>query len=106
MGNAVIASIGVAIHIEVDMDLTSATTLEIRFTRDDGSTGKWDDTTDGVNYSTSNSKHYVNFVTDDVGDIAVAGVWTFQVRAVGPGYDLKGDQVSYNFDEPMAGDFS
>ena len=97
MSNPVINSIGILISIEVGLDISGATQLDIRYIKPDKTIGKWQ-LTDGVNYVFDDPKHLVQITTTTTSQIDEAGYWTFQVYAVAAGYELYGAKVRAKFD--------
>jgi len=105
MPQAIINSKGVSIDINVGIDLTAATTLDIRWTKPDGSTvGKWQ-IGDGVAAVLVGTDWKVRFTTNAITNIDTVGNWSFQVYAIGAGYELYGTKVKYKFTEKMLGSF-
>lgn len=104
MPQAIINSIGVEVSIKVGIDISNASTLDIRYTKPDGTVGKWQ-LSDGVAYELEDSEHYVRFTTTLTTQIDESGTWNFQVYAVGFGYELYGTKVNYKFSEKMDGSF-
>ena len=100
---AIINEVGLEISIKVDIDLSDNTSLELRYTKPDGSTGKWINPL--VTYVLDNTQHFVRYTTQNTTDVDQAGIWYFQVRAIGNGYDLYGTRARYTFAEKMAGTF-
>jgi len=101
---AIINSIGVEISIKIDLDVADNTAIELRYTKPDATVGKWVKA-DGVDYVLDNTQHFIRYTTTSVDDIDQKGVWYFQVRVTGPGYDLYGTRARYTFEELMPGTY-
>jgi len=91
-------SIGMEIFIETGVDVSSATTLHIRYTKPDDSIGFFVATD-----KTVGTKIGCFYLTNSATDIDQAGNWTFQVYAEGPGYELYGNKVKQKFIDQMPG---
>ena len=92
-------SIGLEIFVETGIDVSTATTLHIRYTKPDGTTVGFFVAT----AKTLNGKIGCSYVTTAVGDIDQAGRWTFSVYASGPSFELYGNKVKQKFIDKMAG---
>ncbi len=89
--------VGFEIFIETGYDVTGATTtLAIRYTKPDKTTGQFPATA-----KTVGSKIGCSYVTVTSNDIDVAGKWTFQVFAESPTYALYGNKAKQEFVSPM-----
>ena len=104
MDKAIINEIGLEISVKIDIDVSDYTSLELRYTKPDDSVGKWTEAV-GVDYVLENTQHFIRYTTQNITDIDQEGVWYFQVRAIGPGYDLYGTKARYTFKDKMAGSF-
>ena len=104
VNKAIITEVGLEVSIKIDLDVSDYTALELRYTKPDGTTGKWTDA-DGVDYVLENTQHFIRYTTQAVDDVDQNGVWYFQVRATGPAYDLYGTKARYTFDPKMTGTF-
>ena len=69
--------------LDDELLLSSATTIEIWYENSVGS-GKWTATLDGSNFT---------YTTTSVDDLPVAGVYSLQCYAEGPGWSIPGDIV-------------
>lgn len=73
-----VGDVGAIIRLTSDTDLSSQTTLTIKYRKPDGTTGAWDASLNG----TTN----VQYTTTAAGDLDVPGDWTFQAYAVITGF--------------------
>lgn len=104
MTKAIINEIGLEISVKIDLDVSDYTSLELRYTKPDATVGSWTNA-DGVTYVLENTQHFIRYITQATTDVDQQGVWYFQVRAIGQGYDLYGTRARYTFEEKMPGAF-
>ena len=89
MGQVFVGDIGTIIYLETGVDLSAATTLNIRVRkRADGSHNKHLETWEGEVYNTTQIKYTI---VD--GDLDVAGVYSLQAYAVLADWEGHGDEV-------------
>jgi hypothetical protein len=77
--------IGTKIKLDAGSDISSATTLEIKYQKGDKiTTGKWNATLEGTDYG-----YYVT----QAGDLDTIGIWRLQLYAVLPTGTWRGETV-------------
>ena len=77
------------IYLDTNVDLTTATSMEILYKKPDGTTGEWDGSAD----DTTKIKYDVQD-----GDLDQAGQWYFQAKFILNGETAYGAKTYYTFD--------
>ena len=76
--------IGFEIFIETQLDLDTATTLEIKYKKPDGSSGTFTAVKETKTAPRSNTRYGLKYITTAVGDLDQAGDWEVQAHVVLP----------------------
>jgi hypothetical protein len=82
MSKSFLPDVGTALRLNTGVDLSSASTLQIKYKKPDGELGVWSATV----YSTT----YAQYILQS-GDIDQNGLWTFQVYTVLPSWSGYGE---------------
>lgn len=86
--------IGLKIKLDAGSDISTETTLKIKYIKPDGTDGEWDATVEDTNYAI-----YVT-LTDDLNKV---GVWKVQIYAVLTSWTGHGTMASFRVYEPLTG---
>lgn len=93
MGKIYTGQIGLLIELDTLIDLTNATTLEIKYRRPDRTTGAFTATADGTK---------IVYTTTSAEDLPEAGeTWKLQAHAAGTGWDFLGETVDFVVTDPF-----
>ena len=78
-------AIGQKIVLNVEVDISAASTKQIKYTKSDGTVGYWtaaEETTTSISYTTTSAS-----------DLNIKGIWKLQAYIVTPGWTDHGDIV-------------
>lgn len=77
----VVGAVGFAIFIDTGLDLSSASSVKIRYQKPGGDTGEWT-AEDHIEEIDGETVYGARYVTTDAADLDEEGTWTLQVHVV------------------------
>lgn len=97
MGKIYVGQIGVEINLNTaatseGIDLSAATTKEIKYRKPSGATGSW---------TASSSGDILTYTTAAAATLDEAGRWLLQAHVAGTGYDALGEKAELNIYSPF-----
>ena len=88
-----VGDIGVQFRLDAKKDISTNTSLGVRYRKPDGTTGLWTGTIFGTDYVT---------YTTVSGDLDLSGVWVLQIYIVTSNYTAHGKKAQVFVDVPIS----